>query len=176
MILIRRVASAGVNRSWMVRGAIEFPSLTVLMFRRNWTWIAACVRKYNDMEKNQQHGSILILHVNWSCSKINLLACACNYSHSPSLSRMLTVAESRPGTNEAGAVASPEITKLSVPSTRKSSIISTTRLWTLSLLVPRHNVNFWKTRRKSSFTASTLKNVTLNDTESFIDRNISWRL
>ena len=44
MILKRRVASVGVNRSWMVRGAIEFPSVTVLVFSRNWTWIAVCQR------------------------------------------------------------------------------------------------------------------------------------
>ena len=83
----------------------------------------------------------------------NNLLCI-NYPHSPSLSRMVTVVESWPGTNEAGAVALPEMTKLSVPSTRKSSITSTTRLWTLLLPVPGHNVNLWKTRWKSLFSAS----------------------
>ena len=46
-----------------------------------------------------------------------------NYPHSPSLSMMLTVTVSPPGTNEAGAVTLPETTKLSVPSTKESSMI-----------------------------------------------------
>ena len=37
---------------------------------------------------------------------------------------MLTVVVSPPGTNEAGAVTLPETTKLSVPSTKESSMIS----------------------------------------------------
>ena len=32
--------------SWMVKGAIKSPSSTVLVFHRNWTWIAACVSNY----------------------------------------------------------------------------------------------------------------------------------
>ena len=51
MISHWRVAPRGVNWSWMVRGAIKSPSSTVLVFIRNWTWIAACVRKCNE---NQQ--------------------------------------------------------------------------------------------------------------------------
>ena len=159
MILNWRVASAGVNWSWMVRGAINSPSSTVLVFRRNWTWIAACEKIHNDISE-----ICFLVHSLYEFimhATMNLSAYTYNYPHSPSLSRMLTVAESRPGTNEAGAVALPEMTKLSVPSTRKSSVISTTRLWTLLLLVPWHNVNLWKTRRKSSFSASRLKNVTV---------------
>ena len=47
MILLNwRVSSAGVNWSWMVKGAIKSPSSTVLVFHRNWTWIGACVSNY----------------------------------------------------------------------------------------------------------------------------------
>ena len=45
------------------------------------------------------------------------------YPHSPSLSRMVTVAVSPPGTNKDGAATSPETAKLSVPSTKESSMI-----------------------------------------------------
>ena len=150
MVSFWRVAPEGVNWSWTVRGIAESPSSTVLLFCRNWTWIAACVRKYNDIEQISNF-CFLILCV--LIMQQNNLLCI-NYPHSPSSSRMVTVIDSRPGTKEAGAVALPEMTKLSVPSTRKSSITSTTRLWTLLSLVPWHNVNLWKTRWKSLFSAS----------------------
>ena len=50
---------------------------------------------------------------------------------------MLTVVVSPPGTNEAGAVTLPETTKLSVPSTKESSMISIKVLWVLPVVAPR---------------------------------------
>ena len=47
-----------------------------------------------------------------------------------------------PGTNEAGGVTLPEITKFSVPSRSWSSQILIARTWTLLSLVPWSNVTF----------------------------------
>ena len=55
---------------------------------------------------------------------------------------MLTVTTFPPGTNEAGAVTWPEITKLSVPSTSWSSVILIAKAWILLSLVPWSNVTF----------------------------------
>ena len=55
---------------------------------------------------------------------------------------MLTVTTSPPGTNEAGSVTLPEITKLSVPSTSWSSQIWIARTWMFLSLVPWSNVTF----------------------------------
>ena len=49
---------------------------------------------------------------------------------------------SPPGTNEAGGVTSPEITKLSVPSRSWSSQILIARTWTLLSIVAWSNVTF----------------------------------
>ena len=71
---------------------------------------------------------------------VGILLCyvyhACNYPHSPSLSRMVTVAVSPPGINEAGAATLPETTKLSVPSTKESSMILTEAFWVLPEVAP----------------------------------------
>ena len=98
-----------------------------------------------------------------SCGQLVIKACTIvhkvhpsNYPHSPSLSKMVTVVVSPPGTNEAGAVTLPEITKFSVPSRSWSSWILITRTWTLLWLVPWSNVTFVSnvsvefTREKSS--------------------------
>ena len=77
-------------------------------------------------------------------------SCTPHYPHSPSLSRMSTAVISLPGTNEAGAVTLPEITKLSVPSTKESSMILTEALWVLSVVAPWSNVTSWLSRWKSS--------------------------
>ena len=71
-------------------------------------------------------------------------------THLPSLSRMSTVTVSPPGTNEAGAVTLPETTKLSVPSTRESSMLLTEALWVLPVVDPWSNVTFCLSRWKSS--------------------------
>ena len=55
---------------------------------------------------------------------------------------MLTVTVSPPGTNEAGGVTVPEITKFSVPSRSWSSQMSIERTWTLLSLVLWSNVTF----------------------------------
>ena len=49
---------------------------------------------------------------------------------------MVTVAVSPPGTNKDGAATLPEITKLSVPSTKESSTISTEAFWVLPEVAP----------------------------------------
>ena len=60
------------------------------------------------------------------------------------------VAVSPPGTKEAGAVTLPEITKLSVPSSKKSSMISIEAFWVLPVVASRSNVSSCLSRRKSS--------------------------
>ena len=73
-----------------------------------------------------------------------------SYPHSPSLSRIITVVISLPGTNEAGAVTLPETTKLSVPSTKESSMISIEAFWVLPVVAPWSNVSSCAGRQKSS--------------------------
>ena len=63
---------------------------------------------------------------------------------------MLTVVVSPPGTNEAGAATLPETTKLSVPSTKESSMISIEALWVLPVVAPWSNVTSCLTESKSS--------------------------
>ena len=65
-----------------------------------------------------------------------------NSSPLPSLSRMLTVTASPPGTNMAGIITLPERTKFSVPSRSWSSVILIANTWTLLPLVPWSNVMF----------------------------------
>ena len=57
---------------------------------------------------------------------------------------------SPPGTDEAGAVTLPEITKLSVPSTKESSMISIEAFWVLPVVAPWSNVTSCVSRQKSS--------------------------
>ena len=63
---------------------------------------------------------------------------------------MVTVVISPPGTNEAGAVTLPETTKLSVPSTKESSMISIEAFWVLPVVAPWSNVSSCLSRQKSS--------------------------
>ena len=63
---------------------------------------------------------------------------------------MLTVTVSPPGTKEAVAVTLPETTKLSVPSTKESSMISIEALWVLPVVAPWTNVTSCLSRWKSS--------------------------
>ena len=63
---------------------------------------------------------------------------------------MVIVAVSPPATNEAGAVTLPETTKLSVPSTKESSMISIEAFWVLPVVAPWSNVTSCASRRKSS--------------------------
>ena len=63
---------------------------------------------------------------------------------------MLTVTVSPPGTNEAGAVTLPETTKLSVPSTKESSMILIETFWVLPVVAPWTNVISGLSRWKSS--------------------------
>ena len=63
---------------------------------------------------------------------------------------MVTVVVSPPGTNEAGAVTLPETIKLSVPSSKKSSMISIEALQVLPVVSPRSNVTSCLSRWKSS--------------------------
>ena len=101
-----------------------------------------------------------------ACGQLVIKACTivhkvhtCHYPHSPSLSKMVTVVVSPPGTNEAGAVTLPEITKFSVPSRSWSSQILIMKTWTLLSLAPWSNVTFVSnvsvefTREKSSSSA-----------------------
>ena len=69
------------------------------------------------------HILIMLLMIWWVSGMYYIAIHAHLYPHLPSLSRMLTVTVSLPGTNEAGAVTLPEMTKLSVPSTKESSMI-----------------------------------------------------
>ena len=66
------------------------------------------------------------------------------------------VAVSPSDTNKAGAVTLPETTKISVPSTKESSMISIEALWLLSDVAPCKNVTSCLSRLKSS--SSTKKN------------------
>ena len=66
------------------------------------------------------------------------------------------VAVSPPDRNEAGAVTLPVTTKLSVPSTKESSMISIEALWLLSDVAPCKNVTSCLSSLKSS--SSTKKN------------------
>ena len=63
---------------------------------------------------------------------------------------MVIVVMFLPGKNMAGDVTMPEITKLSVPSTKLSSEILTPRVWIVPFLVPAKNTNSFVGREKSS--------------------------
>ena len=63
---------------------------------------------------------------------------------------MATVVVFPPGTKEAGAVTLPVTIKLSVPSTKESSMISIEAFWVLPVVVPWSNVTSCASRRKSS--------------------------
>ena len=63
---------------------------------------------------------------------------------------MVIVVMFLPGKNMAGDVTLPEITKLSVPSTKLSSEILTPRVWIVPFLAPARNTNSFVGREKSS--------------------------
>ena len=73
--------------------------------------------------------------------------------HLRSLSIIVIVAVLLPGKNMAGGVTLPDITKVSVPSTKSSSTILITRVWIVPLLVPARNLSLVLDRRKSSLSA-----------------------
>ena len=69
---------------------------------------------------------------------------------------MVIVVMFLPGKNMAGDVTLPEITKVSVPSTKLSSTTLTTRVWMVPLLVPARNTSSFVSREKSSDAAETV--------------------
>ena len=78
-----------------------------------------------------------------------------------SLSIIVIVAIFLPGKNEAGDVTLPEITKLSVPSTKSSSTILMANVWIVPLLAPARKISLVLDSQKSSVSAQRRKRVIL---------------
>ena len=75
--------------------------------------------------------------------------------HLPSLSRMVTLAVSRPVTKEAGGATLPDTINVSVPSTRGSSRMSIVVVMILPLFVPWSKVTISRIRLKSEPSVAT---------------------
>ena len=89
---------------------------------------------------------------------------------------MSTVVVFLPATNEAGAGTLPETTKLSVPSTKESSMISTEAFWVLPVVAPWSNITSFASRRKSSRSTRWWKRATIQVNLKFNNVNYHGHL